>query len=165
MLCDNCESELRKNWKFCPACGAEIIHEDIFISLGNILKSITREMESDFLAEKKTPGYRVDTAESGFGGDVEEGHAGKRSRTMQKSRAKAIEPKTHVKNLGNRIVFEIKLPGVNPDDAHLTELDESFEVKAYSKDAYYFKIITVPQGFSLADQYFESGKLVLKFAT
>ena len=159
MLCDNCESELRKNWKFCPVCGAEIIHEDIFVSLGNILRSITKEMESDFFVERKKPSSHGLTES-----DEESEHkdAGKRGQTFQRIKH-AMEPKTSIKNLGNRMIFEIKLPGIDPDDIHLTELDESYEIKAYSKDMSYFKIITVPQGFSLSDQYFENGKLVLDF--
>ncbi len=155
MLCDNCESELRKNWKFCPACGAEIIHEDIFISLGNILKSITKEMEP---FEPKKP-FNYSVLEEPLETNLNE----KRSRAPRKSNANAKEPKTEIKNLGNRIVFGIKLPGADPDEVQLTELDESFEVKAWSKDKAYFKIITVPQGFSLEDQYFENDKLVLEF--
>ena len=113
MLCDNCESELRKSWKFCPTCGAEIIREDIFISLGNILRSITKETESDFFPERrKTPGYKVDIVEEVETKKVdEEKHTGKRNQTMQKTKSKqTIEPKTSIKNLGNRIFFELKLP-------------------------------------------------------
>lgn len=158
MLCDNCESELRKNWKFCPVCGAEIIQGDILISLGNILRSITREME---FFEEKPSGYKADVMEA-FDNTETETRSGKG--TAHKSGSKlAIEPKTSVKNLGNRIFFAIKLPDVDPHDVRLTELDESFEVKAYAKGKAYFKIITVPQGFSLEDQYFENGKLVLEF--
>lgn len=159
MLCDNCESELRKNWKFCPVCGAEIIQEDILISLGNILRSITRKME---FFEERPSGYKVDVMDKRIDNTETETHSGKR--TAHKNGSKlTIEPKTLIKNFGNRIVFAIKLPSVDPDDLKLTELDESFEVKAWSKDKAYFKIITVPQGFSLEDQYFENGKLVLEF--
>ncbi|MBI3412919.1 MAG: zinc ribbon domain-containing protein [Candidatus Aenigmarchaeota archaeon] len=160
MLCDNCESELEKGWKFCPVCGAEIVYEDIFANLGNILRNITREMESDFLFRgREQPAYGSDFGRS----EAAETPARRASRQPRKG-GRVVEPKTSVKNLGNRIIFEVKLPGADPDNVHLTELDESYEVKAYSKDAAYFRIITVPQGFSLADQYFENDKLVLEFA-
>ncbi|MBI1971740.1 MAG: zinc ribbon domain-containing protein [Candidatus Aenigmarchaeota archaeon] len=147
MLCDNCESELRRNWKFCPACGAETIHEDIFISLGNILRGITREMEPSRQAPFTWPEEEAAETEP-----------------ARKNRPKrSIEPKTLIRNLGNRIFFEIKLPDVDPDEVRLTELDESFEIKAFAGDKAYFKIITVPQGFSLEDQYFEKGRLIMEF--
>ncbi len=156
MLCDNCESELRKNWKFCPTCGAEIIHEDIFISLGNVLKSITKEIES-FEEPKKPFNYSV------LEEPLETGIREKRSHAPRKNNVNIKEPKVGIKNLGNRIIFELKLPGADPEEVQLTELDESFEVKAHANDTSYFKIITVPQGFSLSDQYFENDKLVLEF--
>ncbi|MBI4167732.1 MAG: hypothetical protein HY515_02130 [Candidatus Aenigmarchaeota archaeon] len=153
MLCDNCESGLRKNWKFCPTCGAEIVHEDIFISLGNVLKSITKEIES----------FEEPNNYSALEEPLETNIHEKRSRAPRKNNANIKEPKVGIKNLGNRIIFELKLPGADPDEVQLTELDESFEIKAHANNASYFKIITVPQGFSLSDQYFENDKLVLEF--
>lgn len=156
MLCDNCETELRKTWNFCPTCGAEVIREDIFINLGNILKKITGGIELEFSAETKEPfGYEANSQAGEEYDEIYSVGAGGPKRT--------IEPKVSIKNLGSRIFFRISLPHVDPDNVRLTELDESFEIRADAGDKAYFKIVTVPQGFSLAEQYFEKGKLVLEF--
>ncbi|MBI2085671.1 MAG: zinc ribbon domain-containing protein [Candidatus Aenigmarchaeota archaeon] len=157
MLCDNCETELRKNWNFCPTCGVEVIREDIFISLGNILKKITNDIELEFSAETKRPfSYEVNS-------EPDEGHDEVYSNNADAPK-RTVEPKISIKNLGNRMFFRINLPRVDPDNVRLTELDESFEIRARAGDRTYFKIVTVPQGFSLVEQYFEKGKLVLEFA-
>ncbi len=164
MLCDNCETELRKNWRFCPTCGAEVIHEDIFINLGNMLKKITGEMEAEFLTDAKKPfGYGVKIDEVIDPDLAEYGEV--YSKHNDETQKRTVEPKVSIKNLGNRILFNVNLPNADPDDVHLTELDESFEIRARARDKTYFKIITVPQGFSLAEQYFEKGKLILEFVT
>ncbi|MBI4177629.1 MAG: hypothetical protein HY516_04675 [Candidatus Aenigmarchaeota archaeon] len=156
LLCDNCESELRKNWKFCPVCGSEVIRGDIFISLGNILKSITREMEP-FQETEELSGYSAEQPR-------EKEEREKPPRARYRISADVKDPKMTVRNLGNRMIFRIKMPGVEPAQVSLTELDESLEVKAGSKHVSYFKIIAAPRGFTLSEQYFENGTLVLEFA-
>lgn len=74
------------------------------------------------------------------------------------------EPKTNITQLPGKVLVEIELPGVkNEDDIEIKELDESTEVKALAKDKVFFKIITLPDGLSLAAEEFNNGKLKLSF--
>ncbi len=162
MICENCATEIRKGWKFCPECGTEIAYDDVFASFGNILRSITSEMEKRGAVSDEGPvGIEIDIM-----------HAPRAARSAVRPRkqlgrflkSKAIEPKTVMKNLGDRFVVEMDLPGVAEDDVVLTEQQESLEIRARSKKAAYFKIVPIPQGFSQLDQHFHGGKLTLEFS-
>jgi rRNA maturation endonuclease Nob1 len=71
---------------------------------------------------------------------------------MKMSKAKAkkysklpkAEPETKVRRLTDRVVYEIALPGVKSiKDVVLNKLDNSIEIKAFSKDKAYFKLIPI----------------------
>ncbi len=74
------------------------------------------------------------------------------------------EPKTEVRRLDSKVVVEMELPGVkSQEDINITELEQSVEVKAMAGEKAYFKIITKPTQFRLANYKFEKGKLRLEF--
>ncbi len=159
MICENCATEIRKGWKFCPECGTEIAYDDVFASFGNILRSITSEMEKMGMASGEGPvGIEIDVTH------VPRPAARPQKQFRQVLKSKVVEPKTVMKNLGDRFIVEVELPGVAERDVILAEHQESLEIKARSKKAAYFKIIPVPQGFSQLSQHFQDGKLVLEFS-
>jgi HSP20 family molecular chaperone IbpA len=54
------------------------------------------------------------------------------------------EPETKIRRLTDKIVYEISLPGVkNEKDIIINKLQNSIEIKAFSKDKAYFKLITL----------------------
>jgi len=54
------------------------------------------------------------------------------------------EAETTVRRLSNKVMYEIKLPGVkNKEDIIIHKLENSIEIKAFSKDKAYFKLIPV----------------------
>ncbi len=176
MICKNCgSSSLRKDWKYCPECGSETNSVDIFTDFGRILNNVTKQMmkrseEFEHVSSgENVRGFSINiignpSGEPGV--EVREfGSSPKKSakRVSKKASGSTLaEPKTMIRNLGDRIVVEVKLPGVKEKDISVEELEESLEIKASAKWATYFKIVTVPAGYSLSESYFENGKLTLE---
>ncbi len=53
-----------------------------------------------------------------------------------------VEAKSTIKRLGDIIVYEISTPGIkNREQVIITKLEDGLEVKAYSKDKCYYKVI------------------------
>ncbi len=71
------------------------------------------------------------------------------------------EPKTSVRRLTDKIIYEIILPGVkNEKDIIINKLQNSIEIKAFTKDKAYFKLI--PIDMPIKDYYLEKDKLILE---
>lgn len=74
------------------------------------------------------------------------------------------EPKTNIKQLPGKALVEIELPGVKSlHDIEIDELKRSAEIKAYTKDKMYFKIIQLPPNLRISQKDFKNGKLTLEF--
>ncbi len=72
------------------------------------------------------------------------------------------EAESKVRRLSGRIIYEIDLPGVkSKKDIIVNQLENSVEVKAFSKDKAYFKLL--PIKFPLLGYKFSKGKLILEF--
>jgi len=71
------------------------------------------------------------------------------------------EAETKVRRLSNKIVYELILPGVkNLKNVLINKLENSIEVKAFSKDTAYFKLI--PLNLPILNYKLEKEKLILE---
>ncbi len=71
------------------------------------------------------------------------------------------EAASKVRRLSGKVVYEIDLPGVkNSKDVIVNQLENSIEVKAFSKDKAYFKFL--PVALPLKNHKFSKGKLILE---
>lgn len=71
------------------------------------------------------------------------------------------EPITDIRRLSNRVVYEIKMPGVRSiKDVSIIQLENSIEIKALAKDKVFQKII--PINLPIRDYALSQGKLVLE---
>lgn len=71
------------------------------------------------------------------------------------------EPKTNVRRLSDRVIYEIDMPGVKSEkEVSITKLENSIEIKAVSKDKAYFKLI--PIKLPIINYEVEEGKLILE---
>jgi hypothetical protein len=71
------------------------------------------------------------------------------------------EPTTNLKRLSDKIIYELKMPGVKSlDDTSIVRLENSIEVKALSKTKAYSKIINI--GLPIIDYELEKGILSLE---
>lgn len=72
------------------------------------------------------------------------------------------EPKTNIKRISNKIIYEIDMPSVNSfDDVSIAQLENSIEIKAIGKNKIYSKLI--PINLSITNHKFSKGKLILEF--
>lgn len=77
------------------------------------------------------------------------------------SELKREEPKTNIRRLSNKLVYEIEMPGVKSiEDISITKLENSIEIKAIGKEKAYAKII--PINLPIKNYGLSEGKLVLE---
>lgn len=77
----------------------------------------------------------------------------------------AEEPKTNIKTQDKRVTVDVELRGVKSlDDIIVTELENSIEVRATTKEKAYFKILTKPSQSRLIKKDFSNGVLHLVFS-
>lgn len=102
-------------------------------------------------AEKKQQ-KKVKEVESKFFSDT---------KTKQFLKLPKEEPKTDLRRLSKKLVYEIELNGVSSaDDVSVIKLENSIEIKAIAKEKAYFKII--PINLPLVDYDFSDEKLTLE---
>jgi len=70
------------------------------------------------------------------------------------------EPGTSVRRLSNKVIYEIDLPGVKEEDIIINQLQNSIEIKAFTKDKAFFKLI--PVSLPITNYSLKKGKLVLE---
>ncbi|MFH1501402.1 MAG: hypothetical protein ABIE22_05675 [archaeon] len=71
------------------------------------------------------------------------------------------EAETKVRRLSNKVVYEISIPGVKSlKDVIINKLENSIEIKAFSKENSYFKLL--PVNLPLMDYKLKDEKLVLE---
>jgi len=71
------------------------------------------------------------------------------------------EAKTEVRRLSNKIVYEIMLPGVKSlKDIIINQLENSIEIKAFSKNKAYFKLL--PLSLPILNYKLNKEKLILE---
>jgi len=70
------------------------------------------------------------------------------------------EPSTSVRRLTDRIVYEIDLPGVEEKNIIITRLQNSIEIKAFTKEKAFFKLI--PISLPILKSKLEEGKLIIE---
>jgi HSP20 family molecular chaperone IbpA len=76
---------------------------------------------------------------------------------------KREEPKTDVRRLSNKMIYEIELPGVKSlEDISIIKLENSIEVKAIAKSKSYIK--TIPINLPITNYNLSEGKLILELA-
>ncbi len=70
------------------------------------------------------------------------------------------EPLTKVRRFNNKLVYEITLPGVEKENMSIVKLENSIEVKAFSKDKAFFKLI--PLSLPIMSSELKEGMLNLE---
>ena len=71
------------------------------------------------------------------------------------------EPKTNIRRLSNRIIYEIEVPGVKTiEDVSVLKLENSIEIKAISNEKAYSKIIQI--NLPIIDYKINKEKLILE---
>lgn len=80
------------------------------------------------------------------------------------SKLPKVEPKTNIRRVSNKIVYEVELPGVkSAKDISIVSLERSMELKAISDKKAYTK--TIPINLPISNYSLSRGKLILEMDT
>jgi HSP20 family molecular chaperone IbpA len=164
--------------------GMNMIFNKLMKEMGKQLKELDKEIDKDNINAipiKKGSSIRINIS-SNQGSPIIEvsGLSPIKAQTIKKSIKKTIDlPKMNeekikkltklprqeaaskVRRLSGRVVYEIELPEVeSKEDININQLENSIEIKAFSKDKAYFKFL--PVSLPLLAHDFSEGKLTLE---
>lgn len=186
MECKECGLELSEKWAFCARCGEKVnISEkidNVFDELNKEAERISQKINNDDLLDMK-PLFEKSNRATGFSIkitntkgekpkiDVKKlGDANVSLKKIKKSNSrkipkKVVNPRTKISRLPTGLIIEIELPGVESvEDIEIHEFAESIEIRAYSKNKMYFKILHIPKDIDLITKELNNGKLKLAFS-
>jgi HSP20 family molecular chaperone IbpA len=77
------------------------------------------------------------------------------------SELKKEEPKTNIRRLSNRVIYELEMPDVKSlEDVSIIKLENSIEIKAIGKEKAYVK--RMPINMPVVDYELSDGRLILE---
>jgi len=77
------------------------------------------------------------------------------------SKLKKIEPSSKVRRFGNKVIYELEVPGVKDiDDILINRLESSIEIKALARDISYSKILNI--NLPIIRYGLDNGNLILE---
>ncbi len=197
--CDNCNKKIKKNYSFCPSCGARIsenpedygllgksdldnkkeknsfiggISDKIMMKMiGSAMKMLEKEFDKEMkdlnnIEDKNSPklklminGKEVFNNKSEKETNYQKKNADKNTKKLpiefskenlkRWSNLEKKEPKTNLKRLGDKIFYEIEVPGVESiKDISIVNLESSLDVRALAKRVAYQKNIPIDMPLS-----------------
>ncbi|GEM_PF-1160848 len=189
MKCKYCGRELKPDFVYCPYCGEKITKgnplTNFFEQMDKMIRdmerkiwpSFSKEMEKEIESiEKEVPmrpttiRFKIITpkVQVPHKPEVKEPKPKEikskqtKIKRLTKVSKNVVEPVTSIKRRAGRIYIEVLLPDIKRmEDIMLNELEESIELRAFTKDKTYFKIIRLPPNSNIVDTKFEHGKLLI----
>ncbi len=137
--------------------------------LGNAMKMLEKEMRSMEKSPRSNFKLMINGKEIQIGQQKKPKEAVRKiqKREFGKEQLKKMaelpkkEPKTILKRLGDKIIYEIEMPEVKSlNDVLINYLENSIEIKAIGESAIYSKII--PINMPITNQELSEGKLILE---
>ncbi|RLG12734.1 hypothetical protein DRN73_01660 [Candidatus Pacearchaeota archaeon] len=147
--------------------------------LGSAMKMLEREMQKEMKNNFESPKSNFQLFVNGKKIPIGEKNKEQRKKRIQNSSPVQIinqfsqeeqkkflslprfEPQTNVRRLSDRIIYEIKIPGIKSQkEISIKRLENSIEIKALVNNKAYYKIIKV--GFPIINYYLDKEKLILE---
>ncbi len=177
--CEYCGRKVKKDFKFCPYCGRRLRERiGIFEYIHRKFKILDKFFDEEFefpefdnwkgggifvkIESGRKPKIEIRTSGEykklepeirrriGIKPKIEEVESERKIRKIKK----VEEPKTEVKDLGNKKIIKISLPGVKDEkDLEIKRLSQSIEIKGFAKDKIYFTLIPIPQNCSITKRF------------
>ncbi len=154
---------------------SDVFRNEIKLPLGmnKLLDSLMKQLEKQLTDINQNPNnglpkgfkIKISTANPGFKQVVEEKKP-KNNNLIDESikerlNLPKVEASSKVKRLGDKLIYEIETPGVkSPKEVIVSQLESGIEVKAYSKDKCFTKII--PLNVELLQYFVKDNKLILE---
>lgn len=157
--CPYCGFDVDKSWNFCPNCGKRLKGSPAFKDIASAFRDFSRARPSISIEIVSGFGKRPKVKVRRFGNrDVKAKKENYHFKTPKKIPKEIKEPRTTIKDFGNKKIVTLRLPNVNPKDLEIRELRESIEIRAFSGDRLYFKVIPISPNYSLSKQF--NGKVL-----
>ena len=157
-----------------PGFGGGIFNKMI----GNAMKMLERELKKGKRESQVTPKTKVQLYINGKKVNLGTPKQTKIKRTIKKIKGKPStylskenqkrftnlpreEPKTNVRRLSDRIIYDIEMPDVKSvKDVSIVNFENSIEIRAIGKNKAYYKVIKI--SLPIIDYYLDKGKLILE---
>lgn len=178
--CNYCMSKIDRKWNYCPKCGTQTDRRvsmfDILKNQMNVLRNIMTRDEEYESKVQRTNGLTIRINSMGFGQPNvqvfqkpipvgQEEPYKERRQPERKLTGQIIEPEAKIKRLAKEMIVTLPLPDVKSEkDVELNFLQDSVEVRAFTRNGGYFKILNIPENYKFVEKNLESGNLSLKFA-
>ncbi|MCK5699241.1 MAG: hypothetical protein KAH93_05305 [Candidatus Aenigmarchaeota archaeon] len=185
MKCKSCKKDIgAEQWKYCPHCGEELAKKSVY-SYGmqdvadKMLSGIQRILMRKLFTTLAQTIRQSEGANSGsFRVKITSSkrpmaHATKQTTSQAPDMTTAskrptpketIEPKADITKLPGKLKINIPLPGIEcMDDIDILKFENSCEIRAYTEDKLYFKIIQTPQNLNLFEKNLNNETLILEF--
>jgi len=170
MKCNKCNFEIRESWGFCPKCGTTIAKvvmipmkfnldedEDLEETFGQAFKEFDKIFKS--LGFPGNINLTIKTERT----PIKIKHVEPAAKEPMRSIKHVEEPETKIERHLDNLNIELKLPGITSiRDITIKKMAESIEIRAYSGDKMYFKVIPVLSNANITEKKFVSGVLRLK---
>ncbi|MDO8517172.1 MAG: hypothetical protein Q7S33_03535 [Nanoarchaeota archaeon] len=134
--------------------------------MGSLIEQLSKQLAEDntnnsprgFKIQISTGKPRIKNIEAQ---EIEEFEQLSEKQINQRNQLPKEEPKSNVRRLGDKIVYEIYTPNVkSKKDIVITKLEDSIEIKAYSKDKCFYK--TIPLKIEIMKYYLKNDILFLE---
>ncbi|MBS3052211.1 MAG: hypothetical protein J4428_02480 [Candidatus Aenigmarchaeota archaeon] len=173
MNCQYCDSEVQKEWGFCPLCGHSIEKTSLFSDFLN--KHVDQFKKKLVKYEDKLHGITISItnidepitlSRSDVNKETDHYEINRQKYNTKKMSKNVIEPHIITNNRDGILKFQICLPDVkSEEDIELQIMPNSAELRATSNEVSYFKILNVPKNYCLSEKKLDDGKLVLVFTS
>ncbi len=182
MKCKSCEKDIgNKEWKYCPFCGEVTVKKSMYsYGMKDVVDKIVSGIERQLMRKlfKVLAGSIKQNGGANRQGITVRMTSGKRPVAQSTRQApdmtaankrpipkETIEPKADITKLPGKLKINILLPGIDcMDNIDILKFDNSCEVRAYTEDKLYFKIIQTPQNLNLYEKNLDNETLSLEFA-
>ncbi|RLG15268.1 MAG: hypothetical protein DRN71_01750 [Candidatus Nanohalarchaeota archaeon] len=185
MKCKFCKKDLGdKQWKYCPHCGEELAKKSIYSygmqdvtskMLSGIQRILMRKLFTTLAQAVKqseganTGSFRVKVISSKrpIAQATKQATVQTPDMTTASKRPipkETIEPKADITKLPGKLKINIPLPGIEcMDDIDILKFENSCEIRAYTRNKLYFKIIQTPPNLYLNEKNLDNETLLLEF--
>jgi hypothetical protein len=120
--------------------------------MGSLVKQLEKQLGGMNIDEKTgmPKGFKIQIARGPMGKQIIQNNAPRKRNVVmisqeeseRRAKLKRVNAESKVRRFGDVIVYEIKAPGlVRKEDIVITELETGIEIRAYSKDKCYVKVI------------------------